>query len=316
MKEELKKELKRLLEEPSVVSTDFYTIADMKVTMSDWSVNPYKVMFNMATKTWGQETDKWSLASPELRFEVVKMVLERKALPLALEHPKFAFQVDHISRAAFDQLARARIGIVFASKGQKDDNLHNVGFVIPLKFKEELTKNTIKRHILTSKYMYDSLIKFGYPNWSARSVLSMYTEHSFIFSANFLAIQNMLGKRLETTEMEDVVAFSILVREQIRLRFPLLADYLRPASEWRGKDMTAAFNGFSDIIGVPHTSDNRHPGYDNKKYSAKWQEPCTDMREVEKTIKVKLPKPGEWMNYTWETLEEQDRTLFEDGKGR
>jgi thymidylate synthase ThyX len=150
----------------------------------------------------------------------------------------------------------------------------------------------------------------GLPNWCLRSILPMYLAHNFIFSANFAAIQNLLSKRMETSEMEECVAFSILVREEIKQKFPLLAEYLRPACDSAKRDLNTSFNGFSDIIGVPHSSDNRQPGFDNEKTPAKWNEPCTNIKLVEKMIKKHLPLPTEWIDFTWETLPEIDRQKF------
>jgi thymidylate synthase ThyX len=312
MNSKVTSEIEKVLYETEVTETKFYSIKDMKVEMLDWPINPYKTMVNMAMKTWGQTSDKWHLLSPEARFEVTKLILRKKALPLALEHPTFSFSVDKISRAAFDQIARARIGIVYASKGQKDDNLHNVGFIIPTEILLDESANISVRDItLRSKDIYNVLVSSGTPNWAARCILPMYTEHSFIFSANFMAIQNLLAKRLETTEMEDVVAFALLVREAIKIEFPLFAEYLRPSCDFIKKDMTAVYNGFSDIVSVPHMSDYRHLGYDIVKYPPKWKQPCTSMSTVSSLLNVSLPKPDEWKDdMKWEEVSDVDRKRF------
>ena len=121
MNKRLVKKLKKLCKEDPVVNVYTHkSLKDLKVTLIDHMVNPYKTIFEMALQTWG-EPDKWKKASPQLRFEVVKKVLEKKALPLALESPYFAFQIKNISRAAFDQIARTRIGVVYAARGFKDN---------------------------------------------------------------------------------------------------------------------------------------------------------------------------------------------------
>jgi len=89
-------------------------VREIKVELYDACVNPYKAMFNMATSTWGKHIDKWPEVSPENRYKVVKALLEFKALPSAMEHPVFCFGVERCSRSAFDQIARARLGVVFS----------------------------------------------------------------------------------------------------------------------------------------------------------------------------------------------------------
>lgn len=309
MNDKNREEIKKALTESEVLSTPFYTLTDMRVEMQDYPVNPYKTMVNMALQTW-RGGSKWQELSPDTRFEIMKLILQKKALPLAVEHPTFSFQIDHIDRSSFDQLARARVGIVFSSKGQKDDNLHQTGFIIPTAIVGTEFEEEVRKKVLECKELYNKMYKAGLPNWCLRSILPMYVDHSFMFSANFAAIQNLLAKRLETTEQEGCVAFSILVRECIKEKYPLLAEYLRPACDGAKKDLNAAFNGFSDIVGVPHVSDNRQPGYDDSKYNAKHKTPCTDIKKVEELLGKHLPLPSEYLDYTWETLPMIDRLKF------
>lgn len=313
MKENIKEELKSVLEETTENTTPFYCLANMKVEMLDYTKNPYRTMVEMSLQTWRQYAYKWKELSAEARFEICKLILQKKALPLALEHPTFSFQCLHVDRSTFDQIARARIGIVFASRGQKDDNLHSAGFVLPSVIHGSDYENEVKDVVLKCKDLYVKLVEeYKIPNWAARSILPMYTDHGFIFSANYMAIQNLLSKRLETTEQEGCVALSILIREEIKKKFPLLAEYLRPSCDFTKRDMNAAYNGFSDTVGVPHISDNRQPGYDKEKYPAKWQTPCTNIRHVEFLTGINLPKPEEWKDYSWADLPESDKLLFEE----
>ncbi len=95
--------------------TRFYEgVRGIKVDLYDTSENPYKAMFNMVTSTWGKHINKWDEVSPENRFIVIRSLLEFKALPSAMEYPTFCFGIERCSRSAFDQIARARIGAVFA----------------------------------------------------------------------------------------------------------------------------------------------------------------------------------------------------------
>jgi len=247
-----------------------------------------------------------------LRFEVVKKILERKALPLALEAPVFSFQIEDVSRACFDQISRTRYGVVFASKGFKDDNLHQTGFMIPSHIeKDEIAVKTITDYVRLGKQIYEELIKKGHPNWSARCIIPMYSLHSFCMSANYFSIQAFCGNRMQSTEMEDTVLVAWLLRERIKEVFPLLAEYLRPQCDWSRKDTTGAVNGFSDILGIPHVSDNRNPGFEVLQYpDVKWNEPCTDLNIIATEANIVIPGPNDWKELTWETLDIKDINLF------
>ncbi|MCM8804226.1 MAG: FAD-dependent thymidylate synthase [Candidatus Omnitrophica bacterium] len=311
MKEELKKELKKLCFESKENKTNYYSLKDIKVSLIDYTINPYKSMFNMSLMTWGNIAEKWSLASPQLRFEVVKKVLEKKALPLALEAPYFVFLIENVSRASFDQIARARIGVVFAAKGYKDNFLNSLGFCFPncIDNKWELAQ-LVSEVVEKCKEVYCELQKYV-PNWAARCVIPHYSQYSYMLGITYKALQELCSKRMQTTEMEDTVATAWLLRERVKEKFPLLAEYLRPMCDILKKDTTLMVNGFYEELGIPHISDNRQPGFENYTGEVLFKEPCTNIKIIEKELKIKIPKPNEWKDFTWETLEKQDKILFE-----
>jgi thymidylate synthase ThyX len=309
MKKELIKELKDLChEDPTINSNDIKTLKDLSVEIIDSTKNPYRTMFEMATQTWG-EPDKWSAASPELRFEIVKKVLDRKALPLALEAPYFAFQIKNISRAAFDQIARTRIGVVYAARGFKDNNLNYISMCIPDRLNRE-DKNKVIAHFNASKALYKNLQKNN-PNWTARCIIPMYVSYNFIMVMHYATLQGFCANRMQTTEMPYTVATAWLMREAVKKEFPLLASYLRPACDWKKSDTTVQVNGFADELGVIHNSDYRQPGFDKSKYDVRYDEPCTDISVIEKELHIHIPAPEEWIDYRWDNLDSADVHLFQ-----
>lgn len=131
---------------------------------------------------------------------------------------------------------------------------------------------------------------------------------------HFMALQRFCANRMQTTEMPGTVAAAWLFRERVKERFPLLAEYLRPACDWNGKDTTKDVSGFSGILGIPHITDNRQPGFDEKDFPVILNnEPCTDIKVLEKQLRIKIPHSTEWIDYNWTTLKAQDRALFVDG---
>ena len=112
--------------------TKFYEgVEGINVSLVDWPKNPYKAMYVIATSTWGDHIDKWKETPVEGRIQVVRAALTMNALPLSLEAPKFTFAMENMSRAAFDQLARARIGTVFGSVGVRDNDWRDCAIRIP-----------------------------------------------------------------------------------------------------------------------------------------------------------------------------------------
>lgn len=309
MKKELVKELNKLCDEPKLDTFGVNSLKDLKVTLVDYHVNPYKSMFEMALQTWGAP-HKWNRTSPELRFEVVKGVLDKKALPLALEAPHFSFEIENITRAGFDQIARTRQGVVFAARGFKDNNLNYLIPTCPECMIEDAEALLSYARVCGSAKAAYSFLQEKYPNWVARYVVLMNSAYNFFMCIDFAALQKMCSNRMETTEMQDVVATAWLLREAIKTKFPLLAEYLRPNCDWKQKDTTTYVNGFADELGVIHGSDNRWPGFKSFKGQVRHKEPCSDIKLIAKECKIEIPGPKAWKNYTWETLADTDRELF------
>jgi thymidylate synthase ThyX len=313
MIEKIKQEIKKICEEKKYNETKFLDLKDLKVELIDCSNNPYKVMCNMALCTWGSYNNKWKFLSPESRFYVVKEVLDRKALPLALESSSFSFSIENCSRAVFDQLARARIGVVFSSKGQKDNFLNDLNFIIPSRIKDTILEDNYKEICFDSKNLYTQIQNYHIPNWAARCVINMYASHRFIMCINFKSLQDMCSSRMQTTEIEDCVAIAYLLRNEVSKKFPLLANYLRPMCDWIKKDTNYNVNGFWEILGIPHISDMRWSSKEDikiQKNIAKFYEPCTNLDYVERKLNIKIPSPNDWKDYTWETLDNIDKENF------
>ena len=155
--------------------------------------NVYAGMFAMAVSTWGgawdSSVDKWHNAPIEARRNVVLAILQRKALPLALEHPTFLFEIMGCSRSAFDQIARARIGTTFASMGVRDNAHPDLDVVVPPKVYDDLESlTTFIKGVLAAKRTYVDLLKQGQRSWQdARAVLPMGSVHRFMMNVNYAA---------------------------------------------------------------------------------------------------------------------------------
>lgn len=313
--DKIRKELKRVCKEPVGLRTRFiFSLEKLKVQLIDYPLNPYKSLVDIALNTWAFKSHKWTDLSPKTRFYVTKEVLERRALPLGLEAPKFTFAIENVSRAHFDQIARARIGVVYGAKGFKDDYLNQLGFVIPSRLREnkDLVEE-LKEHILRTKDLYLRIQHAGYPNYAARCVIPMFSCYNYMMSINFLALQNLCNNRMNFTEEPEMVGVAWLLRERIREKFPLLANYLRPGVDWRKKYKIV--DGFADILGVAHKPDGRWPvdlKEFKKKYKIRHPSPCTDIDILEKTLKIHIPRPNEWENLTWKNLSKKDKKLFEE----
>jgi thymidylate synthase ThyX len=293
-------------------------VEGISVKLIGYSDNPYKDIYTLATSCWGYKIDKWQDTKPEGRFLVVKAVLERQTLPLALEAPQFTFAVENLSRWAFDQLARQRLGVVFSSMGTRDNDHRNIGFrVHEAIWRNEIARGAFMRACLRCKAAYVKILEQGKGSWqTARSVLPISCIHRYSFAANYAALQNMCAQRMKFCEAEDVVAVAWLVREAVKKEFPLLAHYLRSGCDISNRcDYHKAYT-LSEAFGCLFKSCGRWKVENDDMYS-QFNESCSDAETIAKQLGIDIPSTTsrEWMipPQSIEELDELDAIFFRNG---
>lgn len=283
--------------------------------------NPYRAMFEMAVMTWGSteaRPGKWEDTPPRWRAEVIKGVLSYKALPLAMEAPKYTFVVDKISRWGFDQIARARLGVVFASMGTRDNCHLDIGFRGHESTWADPEKlNTWKRACLQAKNRYAEIVGKGQGSWQeARTVLPISCTHRFAMSINLMALRGLCGKRMKACEAEDVVAVAWLLRREIEKNTPYIASFLRPACDWAKRcDYHEAYS-ISEAFGALFRGCGRHPAPEyalGPEFQANGS--CSDYDTLSRQTGYDIPGASERMpGHPLEDI--RDRALFyEDWAG-
>ena len=290
----------------------FEGVRGIKVELYDTCVNPYKAMFNLVTSTWGKHIDKWPDVSPENRFKVIKALLEFKALPSAMEHPVFCFGVERCSRSAFDQIARARLGVVFSSMGWRDNDHSDIGFRIPQEiFQDSESLAEVQEALEHCKQVYHNLVKKGKANWQdARAIIPISAIHRFSMSINYLSLRNFCNKRLKFCEQADTVAVAWLMRKRVLEAFPLLGSYLRPSCDARGVCEYHQSYSLSEAFGCLFQSCGRNVDKDSDGY-ATFNNACTDAKTLSEQLGIKIPGNREDLPpQCWEELKDSDRELL------
>jgi hypothetical protein len=311
----------------SVETRFFRGVEGIDVDLLDAPRNPYVSMFCMAVSTWGKATDdvanRWNRATPKDRFEVVRSVLAGQALPLALEAPKFAFSVRNLSRWSFDQLARARLGVVYASLGTRDNNHAE----IPFRFHEATFRDPTKLKVaianaLEAKRRYGDFLASGTSSWQeARELLPISCVHRFVMAINYAALRGLCAKRMTFSEAEDTVAVAWLLRERLldsRNGFPYLADWLRPRCDFVGACCYHRAHTASEAFGCLYRSCGRNPvksapGFPEVDYTcAEFNEACSDAGTIGRQLDIKIPGPDEDRpeGIEFEDLSPRDHALF------
>jgi hypothetical protein len=290
-------------------------VRGISVETIDYPVNPYKLLFEFCVSTWGSEEypTMWPKTKPEHRFQVVKGVLENKALPLGNEALQFSFIVRSSSRAAFDQHARMRVGATFASQGVRDNSRLFAGFRVPNEiWRNKKTKEELISSALWLKKVYYLLTsgKEGNSFQAARSIMTMNWTHNYKWSVNYMALKGYMARRLVASEQEDTVATAILHWNEINKKFPLLANYLRPKCDWAKKCLCHQ-DEYGKLFGALFKGCGRFPETEIDYATFNWS--CTDYETLEEQTGIHFPNPTEWKNYEkLEDLDEKDRILFEN----
>lgn len=338
---DLRRVMGTLPEQAPKLETKFLRgVEGIEVELIDYPTNPYKSLYVLATSCWGGKINKWDDTSPENRFLVVKAVLERQALPLALEAATFVFSVEGPSRAAFDQLARTRIGAVFSAKGMRDNNWKGCDIRIPnalwptnqewsladyianhpdqaptedevAAINKVIDFNDIQATMKKVKQTYANIVDNGKASWqAARTVLPLYVVYGYSAAYNLMSLMGVCANRLRFCEMEDTVAVAWLMAKEVEHEFPLIGSYLRPSCDFTHKCQYHKSYTLSEMFGCLFKECGRNPCPDSREY-AEFNEICTDVKILEKQLGIKIPGPNEWPVYdTFESLCEADKMLL------
>ena len=190
----------------------------LKVSLEDWSHNPYKCMFIAATSTWGDNNyeSKWNKVSNENKLEVIKAVLTHNTLPQAREMVSFIFRVKGVPRWLFDLHTQTKF-TTFMIIGCRDNNKIDCDFVFGDEDEYEFNENVYEK----LKDLYQYTLDQGSGSWqSARAFLPLNYSHSYHFGQNLLSISSM---KFDNDHLKLLYKYII---ESIRNRFPLIGIYL------------------------------------------------------------------------------------------
>ncbi len=305
-------------------------ISSITVNMTDFPSNPYKIIVRAVTATWGNgllgngngSTGKWEKLLPENRFRLVLSHLTGNTLPQASEGVQFQFEVNGVSRHDFDQHARARIGTHFMSIGTRDNNKLDAPFllyddIIKRMDSDEEYKNKVEEWIKMTKLLYQDTISNSEASWqTGRAFLPQSVNHSYVFGVNYLALKGHCSRRLMACEQEGIVALHWLIRNKIEEKFPLLANYLRPACDGAKRciymegpeGMTKYFSNLFDGCGRWEVKND-----DNKVYK-EFNKSCTNYNRL-KELGIPVLGVNDYNNYnelSYNELSELDKKLFEE----
>lgn len=289
--DDLRKTMGTLPDEDAELKTDFHEgVSGMTVELVDYPLNPYKAMYVLATSCWGKKINKWDDTSVKGRVAVVRAVLDRLALPLAYEAPKFTFAIENIPRWSFDQIARARLGVVFSSRGTRDNSHRDAGFFIHDDiWEDDELREEFKKAALHCKEVYDKILIKGTGSYqSARSILPISNTHAFSMSINFAALSSMCSSRMKFCEADATVAFAWLLREEINKVFPLLAAYLRPACDFTKKCQYNKAYYLSNCFGCLFKSCGRNECSGNEEYHTE-NKVCSNREKIMEQLNINIP---------------------------
>ena len=262
-------------------------------------------------------TKKWDQVSPEARFYVVKAVLNRKSLPNAMESPSFTFEIAGPSRSSFDQIARARIGVVIGSMGWRDNNQSDIGFRVPEHvWQNDEEKAKFIRGCLETKEWYNEYLKTGQSNWQdARAIIPISATHRWSMAMNYMAMQGFMSKRLMFSEQADTVATAWLMRQRIIEKYPLLGSYLRPASDWARKGVEHVGDEMAQAFGCLFRCSGRWPcDMADEKFT--FNTSCSDRDTMMHQLGIYIPEGNEDLpdpNMAYDELDPSDERIFSNG---
>ena len=293
----------------------FRGVEGIEVNYIDGPRNPYQSIFAITAATWGNvwQTKKWNRVSPEARFYVVLACLSGKSLPNGMESPSFTFEVAGLSRAAFDQIARIRIGAVIGSMGIRDNNHSDGDYRIPeAVYKDRHQLEEMKQALRNAKDAYVAYLDDGQGNWQdARAVMPMSMLHRFSICFNYMALRGFMGKRLQACEQADTVATAWLIRERVMEHFPLLAAYLRPSCDLARRCTYHEDSTLSEAFGCLFRGCGRWPEASDEY--ATFNESCSDYETLKQQAGFTyFGGEAKLVPTSYDELSDVDKVLFSE----
>jgi len=320
----IRETLDTLPDRTSEVSYDYMSVYEsLTVEIYDSPENPYKNIVNAACSTWGSakiginegSCRKWSKLTPQNRFIIALSSLRGETLPLALENVKYQFGVNGGPRHMFDQHARVRLA-AHQSIGCRDNAKLEAPFILyPELYKEiqedlEL-KEKFEVWVKITKDLYKTILGSGCGSYqTARAVLPMSYNHSFTTSIDLLSLKGQMSRRLMACEESPIVFMYWKLREEVKKKTPLIANFLRPACDNAKKCVYhGGAEGLTKYFSNLFAGCGRWP--DEVEY-AEFNRSCSDYNELAKHVEI-VPRDG-WFNFTendFYKLDQKDIDLFE-----
>lgn len=313
-KEQLYEERRKLGTLPhrsEYVDTTFYRGAEAtEVEMASGPVNPYRDMYMFAIQTWGGPNDSklraWDRASMDERMRVVYAVLNRKALPLALEVPQFVFEVRNAGRPAFDQVARLRIGVTFSSEGTQDNQHSDTGVMIPPRIHDDpAQREDFIQGVVEAKERYHRLVTRGASWGDARYVIPQGIVHRFGWAINYASLASFLGKRLRFCMHWGTVAIAWQTRKAVAEKYAVLAAPLRPDCDYLKRCNYRSEGDIGEAFSNLYSGCKRWPD-DNPV--GEFPYPYTEAADIAQWIGEPIPQATDKVN--WEEAFEKDKEYF------
>jgi hypothetical protein len=313
--DEIRAEMGTLPQMAPVKKTNFYRgVEGIQVHLIDRPANPYKAIFAITAATWGNvwKVKKWNGLSPEARFFVVKACLDGKSLPNGMEAVGYTFEIAGLSRAAFDQIARIRVGAVIGSMGVRDNNHSDADYRIPEAMWKSPMLAKIEKHLLDAKDAYAEYLEQGQGHWQdARALMPMSALHRFAMYMNYAAMRGFMGHRMKACEQADTVATAWLMREEVARVHPFLASYLRPSCDVARRCTYHDASTLSEAFSCLFKGCGRWPEADDGY--ATFNESCSDYPTMSRQAGFKVfDAEAKLIPERYENVAARDQALFEE----
>jgi len=216
--------------------TDFKDSSDsVRVALLNYSPSVYEDMFWFIMGSYGNEANKRKQFTPseEDIEKVIEACLNREAMPLALEIPKFTFVIWGIDRIITHQIVRNRIGVVYSQHCTGDNDIRHVDFLLPHRMIGANTEDEVdfrmrvKEWHRVGKALYaEGIDVHGYSMQDMRHMMPQDVDTYVMMSCNYMMLQNFVGRRLCSNETMQIQRVAELIKEEVTKVYPFLGRHL------------------------------------------------------------------------------------------
>ncbi len=205
----------------------------MSVRLMDHTVSGEKLAAAAAWNCHRKDIPFSENISEKKKKEILKATLE-SGHEGVIEHVKFTFAIENVSRVLTHQLVRHRLAS-FDQQSQREVDLENAGFIIPQEIKNSKFEEEFKEKLEELLEFYEKMQDAGINNEYARFILPNATATNIVMTMNARSLRHFLKLRTCNRAQNEIQELAFKILKKCREISPTIFNDAGPPCATKGE---------------------------------------------------------------------------------